>query len=292
MTYVHAQVSEITTPPDRYIGPEKLREFCEELTGQVRGLKTMTRDDRSQWVYFDGELMVRGWVGYGDFQSSREGDKKFVVCARHISNGKYNDHNEQHYMKMSVNMSVALRVAKAHLTKYTTPEIERTFRKTIRDLVHNKRSVIVNKISRLINNLGLSAYNSAKDRVFAELRHLVKAGHNFSDPTFGADVVHLLEEQRLLSSLGDTIPMDFIHIYPTPWETRADILHISDARSHYSAHTQNETQTWVADELPESIMGKVAVMQMCADKQYVEDVGYRINEHTFYFHSESPDTWK
>jgi hypothetical protein len=85
MAYVHHQVSEVITRRDTYIGREQLREFCEELTGQVRGLKTMTRDDRSQWVYFDGELMVRGWVGYGDFQSSREGDKKFVVCARGIS---------------------------------------------------------------------------------------------------------------------------------------------------------------------------------------------------------------
>jgi hypothetical protein len=37
-------------------------------------------------------------------------------------------------------------------------------------------------------------------------------------------------------------------------------------------------------------MGKVAVMQMCADEQYVEDVGYRINEHTFYLHTEGSDT--
>ena len=288
MAYVHHQVSEVITRRDTYMR-EQLREFCEELTGQVRGLKTMTRDDKSQWVYSDGELMVRGWVGYGDFQSSRDGDKKFVVCARGISNGKYCDYHEQHYMKMSVNMSVALKAAKAYLNKYDVREIEVTFRKDIRDLVGKKRSVIVNKIGRLTNDLGLSAYNSAKDRVFAELRHLVESGHNFSDPTFGADVVHLLEEQRLLSSLGNTIPMDFIHIYPTPWETRADVVPIKDARS-YPAHARGEMQTWVAEELPESIMGKVAVMQMCTDEQYVEDVGYRINEHTFYLHTEGSDT--
>ena len=288
MAYVHHQVSEVITRRDTYMR-EQLREFCEELTGQVRGLKTMTRDDKSQWVYSDGELMVRGWVGYGDFQSSRDGDKKFVVCARGISNGKYSDRHEQHYMKMSVNMSVALKAAKAYLNKYDVREIEATFRTTIRDLVSKKYTNAANKIANLVNNIGLSNYSRTKDRVFDELRHLVESGHNFSDPAFGAEVVELFEAQRFLSSLGGTVPMDFIHIYPTPWETRADVVHIKDARG-YPTNLYTEMQTWVAEELPESIMGKVAVMQMCTDEQYVEDVGYRINEHTFYLHTEGSDT--
>ncbi len=291
MAYKHKQVSDINTHQPQFFHHYTLQLFCEELTKQMRGVKTTPRDDKSQWVYADGELLVRGWVGYGDYQSSRYGDPKLVVCARGISNGKYADYSEPYHMKKSVNMKVALKSAKTWLTKYTIREIDTVFRHTLRDQVTLKRSTLRSNVGRLKDTLGVSRYGREKDRLLTELRRLSDSGHNFADPVFGAEVKQLFSAEQSLNSLGAYIPMDFIHIYSTPWETRADILHIEDAQSHPD-NAQGETKTWVADELPESAMGKVAVMQMCEDGQYVEDVGYRVNEHTFYVHSEGSDTWK
>lgn len=291
MTYKHKQVSDINTTQPQFFHHHELQLFCEELTKQMRGVKTTPRDSRSQWVYVDGEMMARGWVGFGDYQSSRHGDSKFVVSARHISNGKYSDYSEQYYMKMSVNMNATLKAAKTWLTKYTTREIDNVFRTAVRDQVNLKRSRLRGKVDKLTDTLGMARYGSEKSRLLAELRHLCDSGYNFTDPVFGDEVKQLFSTQKSMDSLGDYIPMDFIHIYPTPWETRADILHIEDAQG-YPRNAQGEMKTWVADELPESAMGRVAVMQMCEDGQYVEDVGYRVNEHTFYIHSEGSDTWK
>jgi hypothetical protein len=242
------------------------------------------------WVYVDDELMTRGWIGYGDYQTSRHGDPKFAVYARNISNGKYAEFSIQFRMKMSVNMAPVLKAAKAYLTKYTTHEVEQVYRPDIRTQVNNKRDHLRNQARNTTNGMGISAYGSHKDKILRELKHLVMSGHTFTDPDFGQNAQLMVETTEALSCLPDVVPMDFVHIYPTPWETRADILAVPDALTTYG---QTPTQlTWVAEELPESVMGKVAVMQMCADEQYVDGVGYRVNEHTFYLHKESDDTWK
>lgn len=291
MPYKHKQVSDINTHQPQFFHHHTLQLFCEELTKQMRGVKTTPRDGKSQWVYVDGEMMARGWVGYGDYQSSRYGDPKLVVYARGISNGKYGDYSDQYYMKMSVNMDPVLKAAKGHLTKYTTHEVERVYRRAVREKVNNKRDTLSSQERSALSSTGLSVYGASKGKIIQELRHLVMSGHTFADPQFGQDVQLLLEVKEALSCLPNVVPMDFVHIYPTPWETRADILAVPDALSAFYGGTLTQL-TWVAEELPESVMGKIAVMQMCEDGQYVDGVGLRVNESTFYLHKESDDTWK
>ena len=288
MTYKHTLVADITP-----YGGETLPEvdaICQALCRSDRKLKTTPRGQNTAWVYAEGELFTRGWVGHGDFQTTRHGENKFVASARGIMNCKYNDHSEQYYMKMSLAMAATLKVAKRNLTKYTTHEAEAVLRPQVRDRVNEVRNVLRNKQRKLSDEMGMQSYGIKRDRMVQELKHLTMSGHTFADPQFGQDVQEFIEASKGLNSLPDEVPMDFVHIYPTPWETRADVLAVSNALVTYG---NTPTQlTWVADELPESVMGRVAVMQMCEDGQYVADVGFRINEHTFYLHKESDDTWK
>ena len=272
--------------------PYQLEEFAQALRRTNRKLKTEPRDDTSMWVYADDELMTRGWIGHGNFGRARHGQNKFVVSARSITNCKYADHSVQHHMKMSVNMDPVLKAAKGHLTKYTTHEVERVYRRAVREKVNNKRDTLSSQERSALSSTGLSVYGASNSgKIIQELRHLVMSGHTFADPQFGQDVQLLLETKEALSCLPNVVPMDFVHIYPTPWETRADILAVPDALSAFYGGTPTQL-TWVAEELPESVMGKIAVMQMCEDGQYVDGVGFRVNESTFYLHKESDDTWK
>lgn len=275
-----------------YIGTQSdmLLGFCQALCRSDRKLKTKPRTENTTWVYADNELFIRGWIGWGDFQTTRQGSNKFAVYARDIENCKYSDHTDQYHMKMSLSMAPTLKAAKRNLTKYTTHEVEKVFRPAVRDRVQEVRNVLRNKQRALHDELGIQSYGRGRSKLTQELRHLTMSAHTFSDPQFGQDVQEFIEVSKGLDSLPDGVPMDFIHIYPTPWETRADVLAVSDALVTYG---DTPTQlTWVADELPESVMGKVAVMQMCEDGQYVADVGFRVNEHTFYLHKESDDTWE
>ena len=101
----------------------ELKDFCSAIEKSMRGVKTIMMNGNTAWVYMEGEDMAMGWVGYGDFQTSRTAkDNKYVVYSRHIRNMKYNDMNEQYYMRMALKMDVALKHAKAYLTNYSTSE--------------------------------------------------------------------------------------------------------------------------------------------------------------------------
>ena len=288
MTYKHILVADMTpyfsTPIDILQG------FCQTIHRSDRKLKTRPRTQNTAWVYAEDELFVRGWVGYGDFQTSRHGDNKYAVSARDIENCKYDYNSEQFHMKVSLVTAPTLRVAKRNLTKYTTHEVESALRPEVQNHVKEVRLALRNEQQRLYDELSIKSYGRGHGKLVQELKHLVLSGHTFTTPQFGQDVQGLIEVSKGLNSLPDEVPMDFVHIYPTPWETRADVLTVPNALAT-GGNTPTQL-TWVADELPESVMGRVAVMQMCEDGQYVADVGFRINKHTFYLHKESDDTWK
>jgi hypothetical protein len=288
MTYKHTLVAGLT--PSVGTVPPTLTELCQAVCRNDRNLKTMPRNPRSAWVYAEGELFVRGWVGWGDFQTTQHGDNKFVVCARDIENNKYSAGSETHHMKMSVAMETVLKTAKRHLVKYTTREVEVVFRPTVQEKLRSVFNTLQNKKRSLAADLGISGFGRSKDKLVRELKLLAMSAHRFEDPQFAHNLQEHVDVSEALDAIPDTVPMDFVHIYPTPWETRADVLDMKNVAVDVW-HVPLQL-TWVADELPDSVMGKIAVLQMCIDEQYVEGVGMRINEHTFYLHKESDDTWK
>jgi hypothetical protein len=48
--------------------------------------------------------------------------------------------------------------------------------------------------------------------------------------------------------------------------------------------------TYLAEDLPEELAGKVAVMSMCENGHFVEGVGYKVNDAMFYFYVEDVTT--
>ncbi len=275
-----------------------LTDFRREVESTLRGVKTVLRARAAgkadtAWVYVEGESMVRGYIGYGDFQSSRHGEKKFAVFARGIENGKYSDYSEQYHMKTSINMAPMLKAARGYLTKYSTKEIEGVLRAPVRDKLQEKAATLRNHASSLLRSFGMSSYGQNGERTLREFKHLIESGHKFFDVQFGDDLRELFVAQEAVDSMGThDNPMDFVHIYPTPWETRADIVQLTSVDRYSVPDSQSDTLTWVADELPESVKGKIAVLSMCKDSHYVEGVGYKVDDRTFYLHKESDDTWK
>lgn len=291
MTFHHKRVADLH--PDQPTYPHgPLTEFRREVESTLRGVKTAPRNAVSAWVYVEDEFTVRGYIGYGDFQSSRNGDKKFAVFARGITNGKYGDYSENYHMKTSVNMAPMLKAARGYLTKYSTGEIEGILRAPVRDKLQEKATTLRNRVSDLLQSVGMKTYGGNRHRTLREFKHLIESGHKFFDVQFDTDVRELLVAQEAVDSMDSTNPIDFVHIYPTPWETRADIVQLTDVNLFSVSDSQSEMLTWVADELPESVKGKIAVLSMCEDSHYVEGVGYKVDDRTFYLHKESDDTWK
>ena len=96
-------------------------------------VKTVPRDRNTSWVYRDGDLMAIGYIGYGDFATSVNGDNKFVVCARGITNMKYAEYGDQHNMRMALKMDTAMKHAKRYLVPYSLSECASVFAQTRQD---------------------------------------------------------------------------------------------------------------------------------------------------------------
>mgnify|MGYP003645181743 FL=1 len=267
-----------------------LAKFRKELERTVRGVKTLYRDTKSAWVYMDGDYMTMGWIGYGDFQTSKSGENKYVVYSRTIENLKYCDSKRQHHMRMAKDMGIALKAAKAELCSYSPVEISCALRKKVRTPLLTVRSDAKKKHNNALEKLGLETYGAETKRMQKTLEGLVSAGHVFVDAEINTDVLNMTATSKEYRRLcADTVPMNFVRIYEKFGKQRVDMTRVGDVTSTYD-HNNHHVATWDAEDVPEDVQGQVAVMSMCEDEQFVEGVGYKVDATTFYFYVEDVTT--
>jgi hypothetical protein len=260
----------------------------------MRGVYTKTRDNTSAWVCMDNEPMVLGWVGYGDYQTSKSGDPKYVVCARDIENMKYSDYTIQHNMRMATNIDTAIKHAKGHMRKYTTDDIAQVFAKDVKRAVNNIKDKARDEFNKAVTNAGIkgSGYGDGSEKkLMVELFNMVHAGHKFVDTEVDTSIRTLMAKTKENDRFGKGVtPVNFLRTYKHYDGMRVDITRIADITGYRHEPMHEHKHTYLAQDLPDDFAGKVAVMSMCEDKHFVEGVGYRVNEAMFYFYVEDVTT--
>ena len=301
--YKHKLVSKIHQTIGEQLGEDltgdlyhsqELKNFRTRLRREMRGVYTKTRDNTSAWVCMDNEPMVLGWVGYGDYQTSKSGDPKYVVCARDIENMKYSDYTIQHNMRMATNIDTAIKHAKGHMRKYTTDDIAQVFAKDVKRAVNNIKDKARDEFNKAVTNAGIkgSGYGDGSEKkLMVELFNMVHAGHKFVDTEVDTSIRTLMAKTKENDRFGKgATPVNFLRTYKHYDGIRVDITQIADITSYQMRPTYEHKHTYLAQDLPEDFAGKVAVMSMCEDKHFVEGVGYRVNETMFYFYVEDVTT--
>ena len=300
MSYNHQRISCIAIHQESLLNaraiPQELTEFCLAVTKSMRGVKTTPRTLNSAWVYMEGEDMAMGYIGYGDFQTSRAAaSKKYAVYARGIRNMKYNDMNEQHFMRVALKMDVALKHAKAYLINYSTSETAQALSVPVRRDVDEVRKAAQREYQAALSTLGIetSKYTNTTGPLLQELGYMVLSGHTFTSPELGANIQDMLNKKKVSARFKNdaVVPMDFVRVYTTSYgEQRVDTVRIKDITHYRREIDTDHNRTWLAKELPEELMGHIAVMSMCEDGDFVEDVGYKVSENMFYLYVEDVTT--
>ncbi len=301
--YKHKLVSKIHQTVGEQLGEDltgdmyhsqELKNFRIRLQKEMRGVYTKTRDNTSAWVCMDNEPMVLGWVGYGDYQTSKSGDPKYVVCARDIENMKYSDYTIQHNMRMATNIDTAIKHAKGHMRKYTTDDIAQVFAKDVKRAVNNIKDKARDEFNKAVTNAGIkgSGYGDGSEKkLMVELFNMVHAGHKFVDTEVDTSIRTLMAKTKENDRFGKGVtPVNFLRTYKHYDGMRVDITRIADITGYRHEPMHEHKHTYLAQDLPEDFAGKVAVMSMCEDKHFVEGVGYRVNETMFYFYVEDVTT--
>ena len=298
MSYKHKLVSDARKHAEAHSGDlthsQELRNFRIRVHKDLRGVETFPRCRNSAWVCIKGEPMALGWIGYGDYQTSKSGDPKYVVYARDVANMKYSDYTDQYYMRMAVNIDTAVKHAKRFMRKYTTDEIAKVFAGDIKRAVRQVKGEADDAYETARADVGIknSSYSSDADkRLMSELFNMIHAGHKFVDAELDTNIRTLMAKKKESDRFGDAdIPVDFLRTYEHYDGMRVDTTRLEDIMSYKTEPMYDHKHTYLAQDLPEELAGKVAVMSMCENGHFVEGVGYKVNDAMFYFYVEDVTT--
>ena len=286
ISFIESTVTEITKDADGLLDfCAPLQTFMDRLQGVFRGVKFVKMRSNKVWVYYPDEPYPMGYIGYGDFRTEVCGDDQYMVASRKITNEKYGDYQDQFRMKMSGNMDTAIRNAKRFLRNFSPHEMAGANAKLLRSKANDQPEMLGNKFRKSMRELfdhevG-NRTGSFNGRMLTELRHLVDSDHGFVDGEFGHQLKQMFEMgDAWRESFHKTVNVYFVRVFEKFGKQTFQVTELDDVRD-YEPRISDQFLTYT-DDLPEDIMGKLAVLSMTEDGNYVDDVGMRVDQGMFY----------
>jgi len=279
---------------DYLASQRELQEFMAEIRKSFRGVLFTqdAGDKRRVYVHMPNDPYVMGYIGYGDFLTTAKAmQSSYVISSRHIMNYKYADHNDQHYMAMSINLSTAVRNAKKYLRPLTTKDMaldqqtESDMRRKSKD---TKSAMEVKRNNALSDLLAKSnrTLNIEYNPMLEYMRTLVTVGHEFTDKELESNLLsYFALEKDVKAFSGNDIDVDYVRIYEKYGKQVFDVVPLIREDSYRSA--LGNLTTYDKDKVPEDVMGKVSVLSMVENEHWVDDVGYRVDATMFYVTAQS-----
>ena len=301
MPYKNKLLSEIKfSTPDHKTGAYEdlasnvdLQEFMAEVRKAFRGIMFTPKpnDKRTAYMHMPNDPYVMGWIGYGDFQTEvRAEQSSYIVSSQHIRNMKYADYNDQYYMAMSINLHTAVRNAKKYCRPLTTKVMALDKEEDMRRKASDTESAMDVKRNNTLSNL--LAKNNRQTHIehnpmLEYMRTLVKVGHEFTDKELESNLLNyfkLEQEHKTLKAKG--IKVSYVRVYEKYGEQFFDVVPIIKDPKAYGATIETIVSYKHAD-VPQDVLGKVAVLSMVENNHWVDDVGYRVDATMFYVTAQS-----
>ena len=270
-----------------------LQEFMAEVRKAFRGIMFTPHDKdvRKVYLHMPNEPYAMGFIAYGDYQTEVKADQSsYIVSSRHIRNMKYADYNDQHYMSMSINLDTAVRNAKKYFRPLTTKDMaldkEHDMLQKAKDTESRASNTRSNALSDLLAKSNRTL-NIEYNPMLEYMRTLVKVGHEFTDKELESNLLNyfkLEQEHEALKSKG--VKVSYVRIYEKYGEQFFDVVPINE--KNIGSITETVVSYKHAD-VPQDVLGKVAVLSMVENNHWVDDVGYRVDATMFYVTAKSDE---
>jgi len=239
------------------------------------------------YAYLPDDEFALGKIGFWDYCTTRAKNgapraESYMVQAHSIRNTKYDEYRDQYNMLMSKDMNVAVDNAKKYLRQYSPVDL-------IKAVAH--------KVS---DNVGQFRYKKRRARdealrdmsdfdVVKELKQLVASGYKFMYPEVEQRVM------KVLSAADDFATLEhkkfggkFITVSNQLGVQMFDVIPYDDALGTITPEWNGEGGIrYRADEMPEDLLGRVAVLSMAQHYDYIEGVGNRMGESMFWVEDEA-----
>jgi hypothetical protein len=252
------------------------------------------------WVYTPDEPYARSRVGYGtytmktnDNRSSSDGGTfldnaladthTYMVYSRTISNTKYAPYRAQYHMMLSKDMERGIKNARAHIRRFTATDYALANKKAITKSLYHTESDLTDKL----NEARRATVSRNISELIEELKHLLTIDHTFLSGSFREKVLHLIQlEDEVKAETNRDVPGCFVFVGELRGEQTFDVVHVPNMKNdEYMKNKFLSTvvpQQYKADTLPENIMGKLSVLSIMEEGNYVKSVGQRTHETMFW----------
>lgn len=228
-------------------------------------------------VYIEGSDYVVGVIGHGKKYGIKEAAKAVhMVQSRKIVNAKFNDDREQYHMMFASDPKKALRTALSKLVPYSPKEMADISLHDFKGHVSKVRNDIHSEIGGLISPL--MDYNT----MMSEMRSLIAQNTMFVTERFQRAAAGFIAAEAASSAVRNKpIHGYYVYVRMVGEEQWVDIVEATDAQRYHRVADCPVTSMPVSD-VPEDIQGKVAVLSMATIGQYMQGVGVRATEKSFW----------
>lgn len=234
-------------------------------------------------VYVDNCEVILGYIGYGTtYGVDLRSDNMYVVTSRHIANNKYSEHREQHHRMFTGDITKAVKTARSALLPFSAKELLALSVNQYKNILNHNEHKYESAQRDLLRPLTYS------DEIAAELEHLIRQGVQFTTPKFIEAAAKFTEVhdavKQVKQRLGNSYFVSLRMVGDVPY---ADVCEVDKVKTlpygmYNKLATPENLKSIPASDLPEDIQGKVAVLSILNNDQYVEGVGYKVSPRMFW----------
>jgi hypothetical protein len=270
---------------------KKLAEFCNAIfktnrhvkfgiTNQSKGVfvaGTSIKAVIEVWVYMPEHEYAMMRVGFTDYAVKDQMEPKFGVYSRLLQNDKFKPDRDQYYMVTSDNLERIIKTVKKVMRPYAPYEAANVVFDAYQSKVHSnvwRASSKVRETKEATINL-----NDLRNELFA----LYDLGYEFASATL-KDKVGKWKHAVAEMTVAENKRRDayFVSVILRGDELLCNVLTIDDIRKVHTVTTSSISQVFKMEDLPEDIAEKVATLGMVDKGHYVEDVGMKVSDTTFW----------
>jgi hypothetical protein len=228
-------------------------------------------------VYIEGYDYVVGVIGHGKKYGIKEVDKSvYMIQSRKINNEKFAPHRDQYWMSFVADHKKAVRLALSKLVPYSPKEMANITISDFKDHIEQVRNTVRSGVHGLISPL------SDRNILMREMRNLIAQNTMFVTEEFQRAAAGFIKAEEEWNEVRNKpVHGYYVYVRMVGSEQWVDIVEATDAQKYSHVEHCPVTSMPVSD-VPEDIQGKVAVLSMGALGQYMQGVGVRTTEKSFW----------
>jgi len=252
-------------------GDNKIMQVMKEEDNSVKKFYTDVT------VYIEGSDYVVGVIGFGKKYGIKDAEKSsYMIHSRKIQNEKFADHREQYHMSFVTDHKKAVRLALSKLVPYSPKEMANISLNDFKDHIESVRNNVRSGVSSLISPL------TDRNILMREMRNLIAQNTMFVTDEFQRAAAGFLKAEAEWDEVRNKpVHGYYVYVRMVGDEQWVDIVEATDAQKYRNVDHCPATSMPVAD-VPEDIQGKVAVLSMAQLGQYMQGVGIRTSEKSFW----------